>query len=381
MSAPEILGEAGLDTDGMLHGWCWSPRRPEERLTLDILLDGAVIATVVASRFREDVRNRKCGDGYHGFAILLTGHLSRMQGQGVLAVRERVSGGVFWQKIFGPVGLPDWFDSRLAALRGQVGACGARMPTAFDRRRDFVASGFGAAGARLRRDPVMDARLRTGRARPAKAVALPHVAAPRLSLVLDGGNDAAATRGMIAAAAGVIGELRAELILIDRGGDPETALLPSRIPNLRYFYDDRSGFGPRRNMAAEFCRGRTILFLRNTGRRFDLGLAAFAQLLTAQVPIAAAAPVAAMARRLAPAIRDWLTWSTPLPYLGLDVAVDRELFAACGGFDELAPEDRESGMATFLLRAIAAADGGQALVANEPTAAGSCPADGFLPLG
>ena len=48
-------------------GWAWSPRDPERRLPIEILVDGRVAGSVVADKFREDLRDAGKSDGSSAF--------------------------------------------------------------------------------------------------------------------------------------------------------------------------------------------------------------------------------------------------------------------------------------------------------------------------
>jgi hypothetical protein len=114
------MGEAELDSDGVLHGWCWDAQRPHERLLLDVSINNEVVASVISSRFREDVRDRKFGDGYHGFHIILTKFLGLAPGGARVNLYERRSGHSFWHKIIGEFPLPEGLEGRIAACRVEL---------------------------------------------------------------------------------------------------------------------------------------------------------------------------------------------------------------------------------------------------------------------
>lgn len=116
-----IVGEAALDADGVLHGWCWDAQRPQDRLLLDVSINNEVVASVIASRFREDVRDRKFGDGYHGFHLILTKLLELPGGCAQISLHERRSGYSFWHKTVGEFSLPDGLESRIAACKAELG--------------------------------------------------------------------------------------------------------------------------------------------------------------------------------------------------------------------------------------------------------------------
>ncbi|RDJ22151.1 hypothetical protein DWF00_23710 [Bosea caraganae] len=65
-----------------LHGWIWDEARPEERLRVRLMLDGRVVAEVVADQGRIDLRRNGIGDGRHAFSMELD--------DATVAVRERL---------------------------------------------------------------------------------------------------------------------------------------------------------------------------------------------------------------------------------------------------------------------------------------------------
>ncbi|WP_234732281.1 hypothetical protein [Acidocella facilis] len=66
-----LYGEAHCDADWVLHGWCWNPATPSVRLTAELTIRGVMVRSVLASRFREDLRDRGVGDGYYAFNIII----------------------------------------------------------------------------------------------------------------------------------------------------------------------------------------------------------------------------------------------------------------------------------------------------------------------
>jgi hypothetical protein len=339
------MGEATLDRDGVLHGWCWSPRRPTARLALEFLVDNAVVATTTASRFREDVRNRHFGDGYHGFNVALTKQLSGATPPRMVAAREAETGRVFWQTLLGDFAIPAGLHERVADA--EAGIRTAAWSQALDApgpgRLALAAAGLGAAGRRLQEKAKAAAP-------GAPNIMLPYIPSPAISLILDGGADAGKTLALIAAAAGTIGDMQAELIILDQGGDPRNIHLASQVTNARYVY------AASRNIAAADAMGETLVFLRNTGRRIDLGLGQLAA-TRHHGPIVAPA-IAALAGHTAP---DRFIASPDASYLGLDLAISRNAFIAAGGFAEHMDED--SAAADLLLRGLG---DGTALIWREP---------------
>lgn len=54
---------------GRLFGWAWDRLRPDERLQIEISLDGTVVANVTADQLRPDLRAGGIGDGQHAFEV------------------------------------------------------------------------------------------------------------------------------------------------------------------------------------------------------------------------------------------------------------------------------------------------------------------------
>jgi hypothetical protein len=52
-------------------GWAWSSDAPDERVEVEILLDGKLLGTTVAKSPREDLHEAGIGDGAHGFSYRL----------------------------------------------------------------------------------------------------------------------------------------------------------------------------------------------------------------------------------------------------------------------------------------------------------------------
>ena len=96
-SSQKIQGEAFLDKEGFLHGWCWDPANPTVRLQVEILRDGTRVRRISAARFREDLREGGVGDGYHSFAVMLPGAVRGKNFPGHASLREVSTGLVFWQ--------------------------------------------------------------------------------------------------------------------------------------------------------------------------------------------------------------------------------------------------------------------------------------------
>jgi membrane protein involved in D-alanine export len=71
--------QSGLGMDGyegahdsancdVIGGWAWDATQPDHAVNVDVYSDDALLGTVAADQFREELHNRGYGDGRHGFA-------------------------------------------------------------------------------------------------------------------------------------------------------------------------------------------------------------------------------------------------------------------------------------------------------------------------
>ena len=66
-----IQGDLNVRRTGAIDGWCWDGTRPTARLAVELLVDGAVVASVAADGARRDLRRRGVGDGRHAFNLTI----------------------------------------------------------------------------------------------------------------------------------------------------------------------------------------------------------------------------------------------------------------------------------------------------------------------
>jgi len=71
VAAARMNGRVDALDGNRLHGWIWDEVRPEERLKVRLLRDGAVVMEVDADQGRIDLRRNGIGDGRHAFAMEL----------------------------------------------------------------------------------------------------------------------------------------------------------------------------------------------------------------------------------------------------------------------------------------------------------------------
>jgi len=68
-----LLGFFERVSDGCANGWAQDTEYPDSPVCLDVLVDGLVVAQVLAERFRADLLQAGIGDGRHGFCVALPG--------------------------------------------------------------------------------------------------------------------------------------------------------------------------------------------------------------------------------------------------------------------------------------------------------------------
>src|SRR5262245_37878127 len=64
---PAYHGVHGKTDSKWIHGWAWDKNNPDVTLSVDIREGGQLLATIPASRFRQDLYDAKIGTGKYGF--------------------------------------------------------------------------------------------------------------------------------------------------------------------------------------------------------------------------------------------------------------------------------------------------------------------------
>lgn len=342
-----VLGEVALDEDGVVHGWCWSPDQPGARLTVEILVNQEVVSTLVASRFREDLRTRKFGDGYHGFSVTLTKQLALASNRSVVSARESTSGSCFWQKIFGEIAIPEGFDERLAATRAAIDLLGHSPAFGAPRsgtKTARLATALAALGARLRAQAGMGPEQLSPH-----SFALTALAQPVISVILEAGPDMTATLDELRHAAQALGQAGAEIILIDDGADPRGLQLQRQAKNLKYLFSPGQSPAERRNLAAAAARGETLVFLDHAQGR--LGAALHEIHAQAREKLVISAGIADMVSRIAPGLAAGMADINHAAGLGLALAMPKALIGHYGGFDRRVDDGAGLDVLDWTLRA------------------------------
>jgi hypothetical protein len=319
-----VLGDVQAAKDGTVNGWCWAPDRPEERLTVEFLRNGEVIGSVTASRFREDLRHKKYGDGYHGFVITL-GQAVAAGGDGaLLAARERVSGAVFWQVLMGEVAIPPGFDDRISAITAGLEDSAGNAAWTTPAPLAAFGQGVTALGERcLARGGIFSPVLEPG-------LVFAPLVSPELSVILAAAPRAAET----IAALRVFSDVAADFVVLDDGGDPEFLLLQAQIHGLTYLHLPQASPARLRQAGAEAARGAYFVFLQGAGDVTGLD--------TSRMVIPGALAEAAGLRGL----------ETVAAPAGLELGVPRLVFEALGGFDLAMDDGAGLELVDFVLRAV-----------------------------
>lgn len=101
--------------DCRAEGWAVDPDAPDARLNVRVSLDGTVVGTVVADRFRQDILDAGISDGYSGWGIDLLGLATRDVPHEVLAEAQDAQSG-------------DWF---ILGASPKTLTCGNATPIGF----------------------------------------------------------------------------------------------------------------------------------------------------------------------------------------------------------------------------------------------------------
>jgi hypothetical protein len=345
MTGHAVTGDLQLMPDGSLEGWVWSRDRPDQRLVAELDINDVPVGAIVAELFRRDLLGQGIGDGRHGFRLQLPPGSIPSEGRVTITGREQQSNQLFARIVRGRAALAPKHRAAIETAAGQLRELRSRLETLLAERPVANKSGqvraaFGGLSSLLAvpascpggatAAAVALERLRRGAGRPE----LPRCSQPALSIVLPAGPDVPATLRRLRALAPALAAAGAELVLLDDGADPATALLPALVPNLAYRRAGIPGEAARNLCeAVRTARGSHVAVLDATPaepsasallalarhmadapRRVVLGEAA----LAACARVGAPAPVAACA---APA------------RLGLRFALARDLLVQAGGLE------------------------------------------------
>ena len=71
VAAGKVQFHIDSKTPGRITGWAWMPKRPGERVRIEAVADGRVVASTTADGYREDLKQAGKGDGAHAFDMHL----------------------------------------------------------------------------------------------------------------------------------------------------------------------------------------------------------------------------------------------------------------------------------------------------------------------
>lgn len=341
MSAYHVRGEL-LREDNMVHGWCWSPERPRERLQVALLIDGAKVAAGVAARLRSHLVRGAICDGYHGFSFALP---HPMVPSALIEVQEAGSGHVFGRIIASEAADIEEWKRRTEESHRNVSVLHERLGTVWAARPEKpMSSAFGAIGAKL-------TKADTARSWFSDGLRLSFVSKPVVTLVLDTGLDAERVVASARLLAPLLGHFMTELMVTDDGRSAASESLAS-LPGLSYCFTLAATRAARANRAAHQARGRLVAFLR-AGESSARGLTTLLEYATIQQGVLIGGLAAATAQHagmsdLIPAA------SAPTIQTGLSLLTSRETFLSLGALDPTVEDGVDLPMLEFALRARAA---------------------------
>ncbi len=81
-----------------VRGWALNAARPEAPLCLDLLVDGVIVAQILANQYRDDLAKAGIGSGHHGFVVELPAALLPEE-LALLEVRRSLDGAVLRQSL------------------------------------------------------------------------------------------------------------------------------------------------------------------------------------------------------------------------------------------------------------------------------------------
>ena len=355
-----IAGSIERTGPDRLEGWCWCPARPGERLGVDILLDGMLVASTTAALFRRDLAQSGVGDGRHGFAVQIpdspdTGN-GQLDGAALVELREQSSCRVVARRrqrrpehTSSEHRRLDLLDALLAPVRRAAATPDGQAPAA-DLRRLMAALGDRLAAQAARAtikggvvDPIGLAA--QGMIREMGVLQLPMSFAPAVSVLLHAAGEVEQTRRAVGILAPWIEATGAELLVVDDWSDSRTALLSIVVGNLA-FVRAAGTFAAGANAAALAARGTTLVFP-------DIGLADFRGVfdpLPSWKNAVVLGPAVLRAARCI-GVLDLLKPVRAVGAQGLLLSVRRDVFHDLNGFDPAMAGDAALAALDFGLKA------------------------------
>jgi glycosyltransferase involved in cell wall biosynthesis len=286
---PPAAGPAGplsgnvdrVTRDGWVSGWAWDPGQPEQRITLDILVDEAVVGTTAAMNWRADLQQAGIGDGSHGFSYALPYDVMARKGTMRVRVRETGSGRPLGQPALLRIGRLAESEQRVAELERQIRQLRGRVdellraaadrPAVEERQARALFAMVSSFFQELAEGTAPDAR-RFGLGRgvratlddlvarlPALTLLVPAV--PQLVVLVPATAEVERAHRCLACLHAVGVDRIADIVVLDPGTDDRTALLPGLLPGLRYRRCAADGLAAACNEAVAASSAPTIAVL------------------------------------------------------------------------------------------------------------------------
>jgi hypothetical protein len=279
MSNPILDGDGQLGADGVLQGWCWNAKKPADRQIVEILINERIVASIVASRFREDLRQRYIGDGYYGFVATITKSLAEAGNNFAITARERTSGCCFWRQIRGQTALPTDFADRLMNVQNRFSLVAWSREVAMldaESTASNIPKALCELGATLQRREAQHlppiARARAALLQRTVTAIAPIIRHPRVAIIFISDSISHDAISALSAVISALNSMDASLLLIDRGSNAEVSLCPSLFRNLRYIFNAQRGLRALLADALQYSHGDYLVFLRNPDASLARGL-------------------------------------------------------------------------------------------------------------
>jgi hypothetical protein len=275
-----VRAEGWLDAvseEGWVLGWARFPEAPERRPEIEILIDGVVVGSTLATVHRPDLSKAGIGDGHYGFSFALPFHEVAQAREVLVSARERDSGQVLPSPLlFRRRAIADAIE-KITALEDDVRLLRASLEQA--QFRESVDDHTAAELFRTVGDFFVQLAEAAEAGRPARTLrtlrgAIDEVSSqfepfefdfpgdPALSLCVEARGSATGIYRTLRALRDATNGQGAEVILFDDGSSGDASLLPLVARNLRYLYVGNSvAQVVARNQVSEFARGRVLVFL------------------------------------------------------------------------------------------------------------------------
>ncbi len=276
-AAKPAVGALDMVTDhGVVNGWAWYPDRPGERVTLEILVDGAVVGTTLAGLYRGDLAQAGIGEeGRCSFSWPLPPNVLGLPRDAMVSVRDERDGQMvgkplpFRQKIVADAlrkieELENdirMLCSTIAALEHRDAQENQATAELFKTVGGFfaelaAASAAGAPPRSLRTQKTALEEATTG----LPPFAFRACAAPELTIFIEAAGPASAVYASLHAIFETLGGHEAEIFLLDDGACEDAPLLPLVVQNMRYARLPGAGAVARRNDAMRLAAGNIVVF-------------------------------------------------------------------------------------------------------------------------